>query len=113
MRFTGLWSLKASLLLAMIAAIVLSGMLPFAATSAVHAQIFKGSQLVPGTQRGGSTAKSGQTRNLFAVIGEVQHPETYELPTSSPSLINFLKLAGGLQPNASGMIRVVRNGRVA
>ncbi len=113
MRFTGLWSLKAGLLLAMIAAIVLSGMLPFSATSAAHAQIYKGSQFVPGTQRGGATNKSGSVRNLFAVIGEVQYPETYELPTGSPSLINFLKLAGGLQPNASGMIRIVRNGRVA
>ena len=113
MRFMGLWSLKASLVLAMIAAILHGGMLPYSATSAVHAQIYKGSQFVPGTHRGGSMAKNGPTRNLFAVIGEVQYPETYELPTGAPSLINFLKLAGGLQPNASGMIRIVRNGRVA
>ena len=58
MSFTGLWSLKASLLLAMIAAIVLSGMLPFSATSAAHAQIYKGSQLVPGIHRSGSSAKT-------------------------------------------------------
>lgn len=73
-----------------------------------QAQIYKGSKFVP--NGAGATNRNGptQAKNYFTVIGEVKYPETYELPTAAPSLIGFLKLAGGLQPSASGSIRIVR-----
>ncbi len=76
--------------------------------SEAQAQIYKGSKYVP--NGAGSANRNGptQTKNYFTVIGEVKYPETYELPTAAPSLIGFLKLAGGLQPSASGSIRIVR-----
>lgn len=72
-----------------------------------QAQIFKGSKMIQ--TPGGSGRTTGvQTKNFFTVMGEVRFPNTYELPTSSPSLVEFLNLAGGLLPNASGNLRIVR-----
>jgi|GEM_PF-3739198 len=78
----------------------------------VHAQIYKGSKtVVPSPGSSTNRYAANQTKNYFTVIGEVKYPETYELPTSAPSLIGFIKLAGGLQPSASGQLRIVRFSR--
>lgn len=78
----------------------------------VHAQIYKGSKtVVPSPGSSTNRYAASQAKNYFTVIGEVKYPETYELPTSAPSLIGFIKLAGGLQPSASGQLRIVRFSR--
>jgi hypothetical protein len=56
-----------------------------------------------------------QKANYFAVMGFIKHPKAYVLPTKSPSLVDFIRFAGGLTKGAStgGQVRIVRNGRVA
>lgn len=59
------------------------------------------------------TFRQQSPNNWFTVMGHVGRPQVYQLPTSSPSLAQFIQFAGDLKPTASGQIRVVRNGRVA
>lgn len=56
-----------------------------------------------------------QGTNYFSIMGHVQFAQAYELPTRSPSLIDFINFAGGLKASASsgGQIRIIRNGKVA
>ena len=45
------------------------------------------------------------------VTGEVARPGLYELATATPQLVDVIRQAGGLSPNASGNIRIVSGGR--
>ncbi len=84
----------------------------FESTRSVQAQIYKGSKsVVPSPGSPTNRFAGQQMKNYFTIIGEVKYPETYELPTSAPSLIGFIKLAGGMQPSASGQLRIVRFSR--
>ncbi len=46
-----------------------------------------------------------------AVIGQVGRPGVFELSRPLPQLAEFLNLAGGTTPSASGSIRLIRGGR--
>ena len=72
----------------------------------VFAQVLKGVQQAPGT---GHAARGA---NYFTILGHIRRPNSYELPTSSPSLVSFVKFTGDLTRTASGNIRIVRDGRV-
>ena len=70
-------------------------------------------QLSAGSREITPFGRGQQQANWFTVMGHVGRPQTYELPTSSPSLVDFIRFAGDLKPTASGRLRIVRNGRVA
>ena len=74
----------------------------------VHAPVMAGTKVIGSFRKPG-----GPTENWFTVMGHVARPQTYKLPTSNPSLVDFIRFAGDLQSSASGQIRVIRNGRVA
>ena len=52
--------------------------------------------------------------NHFSIMGKVKFAQAYELPTRAPSLVDFIRFAGGLTKDASGggQIRIIRAGRV-
>lgn len=71
-----------------------------------YAQVFAGSQPRNGTA-------SAIQPHWFAVLGHVQEPRTFELPTASPFLVDVVWLAGkGPVSTASGQVRIVRGGRI-
>ncbi len=47
----------------------------------------------------------------FAVMGRVARPGVYELDRRFPSIVDLIERAGGLTSDASGNIRIIRNGR--
>jgi hypothetical protein len=51
------------------------------------------------------------TQPYVAVIGQIGRPGVFELAGPLPQLAEFLNSAGGITPNASGSIRVIRRGR--
>lgn len=71
------------------------------------AQIFSGTQQQTPTAGGASRGA-----NYFMIMGHITRPNTYELPTASPSLVNFVQFAGDLKSSASGQIRIIRGNRV-
>tara|TARA_R110002072_G_scaffold233795_2_gene391433 strand:+ start:35283 stop:37760 length:2478 start_codon:yes stop_codon:yes gene_type:complete len=73
----------------------------------VFGQVFNGLQQHPGITR------SANGPHYFTIIGHIGHPNCYELPTSSPSLVSFVEFAGNLNRTAAGSIRIIRNGRMA
>ena len=58
-------------------------------TGSVQAQIFSGSS------QSRMMGRASQGPNYFAVMGHVKYPQTYLLPTSAPSLVDFIRFAGG------------------
>jgi hypothetical protein len=52
-----------------------------------------------------------QSANYFAIMGAIRQQGVYELPNRFASLVEFVRRAGGLTSNATGNIRIVRNGR--
>lgn len=72
----------------------------------VFGQVFNGLQ-----QHAGIT-RSANGPHYFTIIGHIGHPNCYELPTSSPSLVSFVEFAGNLNRTAAGSIRIIRNGRM-
>lgn len=72
---------------------------------AVFGQVFNGLQKQAGI------GQSTYGPHYFTIIGHIERPNSYELPTSSPSLVKFVEFAGNLTPSAAGSIRTVRNGR--
>lgn len=58
-----------------------------------------------------SQMTQGDTQPYVAVMGQIARPGVYELPAALPQLAEFLNFAGGLTPNASGSLRVIRQGR--
>ena len=80
------------------------------------AQIFYGNRSVTNANQPGvknwSNRETANGSRYFSVMGHVKEPNSFELPTSSPSLVKFIELAGGLKSTASGQIRIIRGGRV-
>ncbi len=72
------------------------GILSLIATSASYAQ---------------STSAKKSATQYFTIMGEVVQPGVYELNSSSPFLSNLVKISGGLTKNATGHLRIVRQGR--
>ncbi len=70
-------------------------------------------QLSAGSREITPFGRGKQQANWFTVMGHVGRSQTYELPTSTPSLVDFIRFAGDLKPTASGQLRIVRNGRVS
>lgn len=70
-------------------------------------------QLSAGSREIVAFGSARQQPNWFTVMGHVGRPQTYELPTSTPSLVDFIRFAGDLKATASGQIRIVRHGRVS
>ena len=68
-------------------------------------------QVFSGLQRPAGSSNSVQSPNYFTIRGHIAHPNCYELPTASPSLVGFAQLAGDLTRTAGGSIRIVRDGR--
>ena len=58
-----------------------------------------------------SQATQADTQPYVAVIGQVGRPGVFELAGPLPQLAEFLNIAGGITPNASGSIRLIRAGR--
>lgn len=52
-------------------------------------------------------------RTFVAVMGAVRQPGVYELSSAEPPLWELVDRSGGLSPQARGIIRIVRHGRVA
>jgi hypothetical protein len=75
-------------------------------TGSVQAQIFSGSS------QSRMMGRAGQGPNYFAIMGHVKYPQTYLLPTSAPSLVDFISFAGGALESTTGEVRIVRAGRV-
>ena len=74
-------------------------------TGLVQAQIFSGST------QSRMMGRANQGANYFAIMGHVKHPQTYQLPTSAPSLVDFIQFAGGALESATGEVRIVRGGK--
>lgn len=109
-------SISAWLTRAMIVAGLIGGAFPGGEPSSVFAQIFRGSKAEPGSSRPHVIVQQTAAHNWFTVMGEVRYPQTYELPTGSPSVVEFLRFASSgwptpLSPNASGQLRIIRAGR--
>jgi len=51
------------------------------------------------------------TQPYVAIMGQIGRPGVFELSGPVPQLAEFLNLAGGTTPNASGSIRLIRGGR--
>ncbi|MBI3866743.1 MAG: hypothetical protein HY290_33090 [Planctomycetia bacterium] len=49
---------------------------------------------------------------FIAIMGEVARPGVFELSGPLPELAEFLQLAGGTSPTASGSVRILRAGRM-
>ena len=58
-----------------------------------------------------SQTTQSDTQLYVAIMGQVGRPGVFELPGPPPQLAEFLNLAGGITPHASGSIRVIRGGR--
>src|SRR5579863_9284801 len=56
-------------------------------------------------------ATQDDTRPYVAIMGQIGRPGVFELAGPMPQLADFLTLAGGISPNASGSIRLIRGGR--
>lgn len=100
----------------LIVASLIGGTFPGGDASSALAQIFKGSKVQPGSGRVNSGGSQGAIPNWFTVMGEVRYPQTYELPTSSPSVVDLLRFSSAgwpspLSPRASGQVRIIRAGR--
>jgi hypothetical protein len=76
-------------------------------TGQVQAQIFSGST------QSRMMGRANQGANYFAIMGHVKYPQTYQLPTSAPSLVDFIRFAGGALESATGEARIIRGGRDA
>ena len=72
---------------------------------AVFGQVFNGLQKQAGTSR------STKGPHYFTIMGHIGRPDCYETMVSSPSLVDFVEIAGGLKPTAAGSIRIIRGGR--
>lgn len=57
------------------------------------------------------TPKSHAAISLIALIGHVQHPGVYAMEIEQLSVGRALARAGGLTANASGHLRIIRNGQ--
>ena len=68
-------------------------------------------QIFSGRRQSRLIGQPGDGQNWFAIMGHVEKPTTYELPTASPSLVDFVRFAGGLKNSATNRIRIIRNGR--
>lgn len=71
----------------------------------VQAQIFSG------TSQSRVMGRANRGPNYFAIMGHVKHPMAYQLPTSAPSLVDFIRFAGGALETTTGEVRIVRGGR--
>jgi hypothetical protein len=58
---------------------------------------------------GKSTNQPGE-RYYFGVMGQIARPGVYELDNPQPELVELLRHAGGLTQQATGRIRIVREG---
>src|SRR5579864_1110199 len=58
-----------------------------------------------------SQTTQGDTQPYVAIMGQIGRPGVFELAGPLPQLAEFLNLAGGITPNASGSIRLIRGGR--
>lgn len=85
--------------------------------SLLLAAILMGISCPAGSARAGDSKMSvsqttqSDTQPYVAIMGQVGRPGVFELPVPLPQLAEFLNLAGGITPNASGSIRVIRGGR--
>ncbi|MCH7989075.1 MAG: SLBB domain-containing protein, partial [Planctomycetes bacterium] len=60
-----------------------------------------------------STRQSSPSRHYFTVIGAVRVPGVYEYSSGLPTLADVIHAADGLTSEASGTIRIVREGKVS
>lgn len=68
-------------------------------------------QLFSGTSRSRMMGRAASGANYFGIMGHIKHPQAYELPTSAPSLVDFVRFAGGALETTSGEIRIMRGKR--
>lgn len=70
-------------------------------------------QIFSGTNKTRVMGRANRGPNYFAIMGHIKHPMAYQLPTSAPSLVDFIRFAGGALKSTTGEVRVVRGGRIA
>jgi len=70
-------------------------------------------QIFSGTNKMRVMGRANRGPNYFAIMGHVKHPMAYQLPTSAPSLVDFIRFAGGPLESTTGEVRIVRGGRIA
>lgn len=69
-------------------------------------------QIFSGTNQSRVMGRANRGANYFAIMGHIKHPMAYQLPTSAPSLVDFIRFAGGVLKTTTGEIRIVRGERV-
>ncbi|MFP6765989.1 MAG: hypothetical protein VB858_20325, partial [Planctomycetaceae bacterium] len=72
----------------------------------VQAQIFSG------TSRLRMMGRASDGPNYFAIMGHIKYPQTYLLPTSAPSLVDFIRFSGGALSSTNGQVLIVRGERI-
>ena len=70
-------------------------------------------QIFSGTNKTRVMGRANRGPNYFAIMGHIKHPMAYQLPTSAPSLVDFIRFAGGALKSTTGEVRIVRGGRIA
>lgn len=70
-------------------------------------------QIFSGTNKTRVMGRANRGPNYFAIMGHIKHPMAYQLPTSAPSLVDFIRFAGGALESTTGEVRIVRGGRIA
>jgi len=69
-------------------------------------------QIFSGTSRLRMMGRATDGANYFAIMGHIKYPQTYLLPTSGPSLVDFIRFSGGALPTTNGQILIVRGERI-
>ena len=69
-------------------------------------------QIFSGTSRLRMMGRAADGANYFAIMGHIKYPQTYLLPTSGPSLVDFIRFSGGALSTTNGQILIVRGERI-
>lgn len=70
-------------------------------------------QIFSGTNKTRVMGRANRGPNYFAIMGHIKHPMAYQLPTSAPSLVDFIRFAGGALESTTGEVRIIRGERMA
>lgn len=69
-------------------------------------------QIFSGTNKTRVMGRANRGPNYFAIMGHIKHPMAYQLPTSAPSLVDFIRFAGGALKSTTGEVLIFRQNRV-
>ncbi len=69
-------------------------------------------QIFSGTNKTRVMGRANRGPNYFAIMGHIKHPMAYQLPTSAPSLVDFIRFAGGALKSTTSEGLIFRQSRV-